>query len=789
MSLAALAFEVILTRVFSIGQWNHLSFMVISLALFGFGASGTFLSIVEVRPKNWLQKFQSPRGMIILICLYAAATILSFLVTNHLPLDYFRLAIAPDQLLYLLMAYILLALPFFFAGMIMTIAYITIAPKTGLVYFASMTGSALGAAFPIPLLPWLGEGRLVMVTALLALVPALFCSCHALLQTRGLKEARTRRPVFGAAFSLGLMLLALLLMAPPVTPIIHVTASPYKALSQILQFPETRIAETSTGIRARIDRVTTPYIRFAPGLSLKFNTSLPGQNAVFKDGENQWVLYDLKSDRFNSRFAPYLLSYGPYYLTQNPKRVLLLVAGGGSSIACALASGADQVTIVQKSPKIVEILGRHYPFHLVCQPPRVFLARDEATYDIIQVENWGPSLPGTAALNQEHLLTTEAFIEFWHHLKPQGVMAISRKLLLPPSDSLRLWSTAYEALMRTGIEQPEDHLAMLRNFDTFTLLVSKASINRQRLSRFAENRNFDLIYLAGMAPESANRFHIFDEPYHYQAVNQLVKMYRTGRQNHFFRQYLLDVAPQSDLRPFPARFLKWSRLAKLYHSMGSRLYALFMSAEIVVSVVFCEALLVALLLLLIPLFISTRGARKPKPSQIIYFFGIGAGFMFAEIYFIKRFILVVGNPVISFSLVIAGMLTCTGLGGIWVHHTPRQRLRTPLVLLTTVLILETVAFELIAGHILKASDAAQYLVMFLFLLPVGFLMGLPFPLGMRYLLDTPVQRAYAWSVNGCASVLSAIVAAQIAISLGIVQIAIAGASAYTAAYFAVSKGR
>ncbi len=114
VSLSTLAFEVLLTRVFSIGQWNHLSFMVISIALFGFGASGTFLSIVDIH-KNRRQMVPVSRiSLAVLLCLYTAAAIISFLSLNNMPLDYFRLPVEPVQSLYLLAAYLLLALPFFF---------------------------------------------------------------------------------------------------------------------------------------------------------------------------------------------------------------------------------------------------------------------------------------------------------------------------------------------------------------------------------------------------------------------------------------------------------------------------------------------------------------------------------------------------------------------------------------------------------------------------------------------------------------------------------------------------
>jgi hypothetical protein len=208
----------------------------------------------------------------------------------------------------------------------------------------------------------------------------------------------------------------------------------------------------------------------------------------------------------------------------------------------------------------------------------------------------------------------------------------------------------------------------------------------------------------------------------------------------------------------------------------------------VVSVVFSEALLISFILLIIPLLVGTRGTQKPKLSQVVYFFAVGAGFMFVEIYFIKRLIILVGEPVISFTLVIAGVLFFTGLGGIWVHKKGRRGLRLPLALLILVVVLETAAFEMLVAYVLQTSTALRYVFAILFLLPAGFLMGLPFPLGMRYLLNSPVQRAYAWSVNGCASVLTAIIAAQLAISWGIPQVAGAGVLAYVLAW-AVIRNR
>jgi hypothetical protein len=358
---------------------------------------------------------------------------------------------------------------------------------------------------------------------------------------------------------------------------------------------------------------------------------------------------------------------------------------------------------------------------------------------------------------------------------------------LPPSDSLRLWSTAYEALKKSAVERPEKHLALLRNFDTFTLLVSKSPVNIRRVIEFCEQNNFDPVFLEGMQQDMANRFHVFDEPYHFQKINQLASAYQSDRQEGFFRMYLLDVAPQSDKRPFPGKFLKWPKAKSLYKSLGSRFYVLLMSGEIVISVVFFEAFVVTICLLIIPLILITRRLQKPNVSQVVYFLGVGAGFMFVELYFIKSFILLVGNPVISFTMVVSVILIFTSLGGLWVQNNSGQDIRSVMAALITMLILTVVGFELLAAQILKFSAALRCFIAILFLLPVGFLMGLPFPLGMRYLLNSPVQRAYAWSVNGCASVLSSVIAAQVAVSFGIPLIAAGAVLTYFLAFVVIAK--
>jgi len=784
VSFATLAFEVLLTRVFAIGQWNHLSFMVISIALFGFGASGTFLSLVEASKSRRWQHPASQTSLCVLLCLFSAAVILSFLSLNRMPLDYFRLPVEPLQSLYLLAAYSFLSLPFFISGLIISIGYTTAPERAGLVYFASMTGSALGAIAPVLVLPFLTEGKLIIISSAAALIPAILSTLKSLTKNENLPGHPFLHSMV-LICSAGIIIFGIISLISTVE-IIRVTPSPYKALGQILQFPETKIIETRTSVRGRIDRVKTPYVRFAPGLSLKYTRTLPGQHIIYRDGDSSLVLYDLK-EKNDTDFTTFMLSYSGYFLTQHPERVLLIEQGGGSAVPTALASGAGQISIVEQNPFVAEMLRRQYKLPVINRNPRAFLSQSTHRYDIIHVENWGASIPGAAALNQEYVFTIEAFVDYWKHLTATGTIIVSRKLLLPPSDSLRLWGTAYEALKRMAVNRPRDHLALLRNFDTFTLLISKKPVNDQSLIEFARHNNFDLVFLEGISRDMANKFHVFEKPYHFQKINQLAAAYESGRHNDFFSEYLLDVKPQSDRRPFPGRYLKWRKVQSLYKSMGSRFYALLMSGEIVVSLVFVEALFLAVSLLFIPLVLITRKKSKPTLSQISYFLGIGAGFMFIELYLIKGLILLVGDPFISFTLVVSAILIFSSLGGLWVHTKSVRNIRPALLTLIGVLILTAICLELLSVYLLRIPPVLRYFTALLLMLPAGFLMGMPFPLGMRYLLNSPVQRAYAWSVNGCASVLSAIVAAQAAISFGIPMIAAGAVAAYLLALGAVKK--
>jgi len=423
---------------------------------------------------------------------------------------------------------------------------------------------------------------------------------------------------------------------------------------------------------------------------------------------------------------------------------------------------------------------------VVSETPRALLARTGEAFDLIHIENWGSSLPGADALNQDHVLTVDGLQECLRRLTPQGALVVSRKLLLPPSISLRLWATMREALVRFGQVEPERCMAMLRNWDTFTLVAMPRPLDDpQRVLEFARRLNFDIVYLSGAAESDANRFNVFDEPYHFREIRELEKAVRDGTAEGFLSEYLLDVKLRTDLQPFPGRFLKWDRIGDLYRSLGRRLQAIFLAGEVVVAVVFVQALVVAGVLLIVPAAAISKKSRMPPPSSIVFFLGVGGGFLFAEMLFIYAGTFFIGDPVISLSVVLTTLLVSSGAGGLLAQRRGLLWIRPALLVAAVALVCVGVLLWIFAGRLLALPEFWRYAVLAGSVMVPGFAMGMPFPIGLRFLLHLPEHRAFAWAANGCASILASIAAAQFSVSALLHAILVAALICYALAFWGI----
>ena len=527
----------------------------------------------------------------------------------------------------------------------------------------------------------------------------------------------------------------------------------------------------------------SPYLRFAPGLSLKYQQQFPERELLIKDADALTVLYDL-SDPEALEFVRYTHAYAAYVLLAEPQKaeVLIVQQGGGLALPAAVSSSVKKIFLLVDHPGISEAAVRKYGSNRLVvgsSPARSYLAGSRARYHLIQVEHWGPSLAGTASLSQEHLLTVEAIEDYLEHLHEGGLLSLSRKIHLPPADSLRLFAAVFKALQQRGAARPEDHIIVIRNWESYTLLVSSDPFEEASLTKmkvFCRQMNFDLVFFSGLTADLANRFNIFDQAFFYQAVNDLNLALQSGREKVFFRRQLVDVRPATDDRPFQNRFTKWLRLPELYRSKGSRFYLLLLSGEVVVAAVFLVALLVAGLLLIFPL--RLLKTRLPA-SSVLYFLLTGAGFMLAEMGFIQAYNLLFGEPVVAFTLILGSMLIFSGIGGAISAHWNTKKLTISLLVLLAVLGSILFFLKPLLELLLSLPNPWQIVLAVLLVAPPACLLGVPFPVGIRLLLRQAETRAYGWALNGMASVLFSILALAAAMAWGISRVLLAALICYS----------
>lgn len=780
LSFSSLMAEVILARVFAITQWHHLTFMVISISLFGFAASGTFLCLVESRKNNITRWFAGNGPVMGLGMAFSLSLVFCFAYLGWIPLDYFRLPVSPVQGVYLFTVFFVFSLPFFIAGLTISVGFAALPEKTGWIYFLTMTGSAAGALFPGMGLSFFSEEKLILLAAGLPLIALVL----AYKKPANNDNTRSDRVLRHLMMSLTVLFMALFFM-PQAKNLLKATPSSYKGLSQALVMPDTRTVLTKTGIRGRLDLVKSPHLRFAPGLSLTYPDAVDTAGFVFRDGDSMYGLYSIDKNR-KGLFPEFMLSWAGYLSAPERKNILVIPRNGGTAIAGAIAAGSRNIVVLEQNPDMAAILRPHYGFTVVQESPRAYLASSDRLFDIIHIEAWGSSIPGAGALNQDPLLTVQGLFQCMDHLTSEGVLMVSRKLLLPPANTIRMWATARQALLKKGIKDPNNHLAILRNWDTFILVATLNPFRKTApLEGFANKMNFDRVYMPGMKKKMANQFNMFDRPFHFEAIAALENAFKKNGEDDFFAGYTLDVSPLSDNRPFPDRLVKVSRIKALYQSTGQRLYALLLSGEIVVWVVFLEALAISLALAAIAFAFVVKKEKNRPVAMGLFFLFTGAGFMFTELFYIKKIFILFEDPVISLVLVLSGLLVFSGLGGVLSLYLNKNQLSIMVILVVAVLAGALAGMDTMVEQVLEFSKPGRVTAAFFLMLPPGVLLGFPFAMGMRYLPETPAQRAFAWSLNGSASVLSSIAAAQIALSFGISALLMAAMAAYALSFISL----
>ncbi len=775
ISCASLLFELSLSRYFSISLWHHFAFMVVSIALLGLGASGTFLMFFP----SLAHEGKSP-PLVETAFLFACSILISYLLVNRIPLDPTQFLWNPSRLLIFLLYYMILSWPFFFSGLTISMALTVWGRQASKIYFSDLAGAGLGALIPLMLYGWKGHSGVVMITSLLGVVSA-FCFF--------LAGKNTMRSYITASMNLLLgILLVLWTLSTPAW--MTMAISPVKDLTTALRPAGSRILETRWNGYSRLDIISSTAVRSAPGLSLMHQDPLPPQLGMSIDAGNLQSITGYSGDPAELDFTDSLPSALPYHLS-SPRNVLVLNIAGGLPLLLAHAHGASTIQVTEPNVLISDTFMQRWADHcgwrhlkegtvFISQSGRNYLRSSDQYFDLIDL--WLPSPLGATAtglyhLSEDYLLTEEAIGEYLEHLSSQGFLSITTYLLVPPRAGMRSLSLVLTALESLGTANPSKQVLITRSWGTLTILVKGSSISGkeiEQLKGFCSGRKFDLVYYPGMKSEEANRFNRFPEPIFFQMANGLMD---PGERNAVFQESLFDLRPVTDDRPFFYHFLRASKIRDILRSTGGH-WQILVEGGYLVPIIFFQAFLLGLVLVLLPGFLlrgRMAGKRESSSKTLLpYFFFIAVGFMFIEISLIQKFILLFHHPAYAITAVISLLLLFSGIGSFISRRTassPLKRIKLWIAVSCGAVLLIAFIFPFILPPLFRLLGSiplwARLISTVCILAPLGCFMGIPFPLGITLLARTESGIIpWAWSINGCTSVLGAVGATMLALAGG-----------------------
>ena len=782
VSAATLLFEIALTRIFAVTQGYHFAFLAISLALLGFGASGTALAIVPALASRDIRPLMAGAGL-----LFAVTSTGGLYLTNVLPFDAYTLLWEPSQLAYLALYYLALAVPFFFAGSIVGASLAKHPAKAGMLYGTNLVGAGIGCLLSVVFPLFVGAAGSVVVAGVIALVGA-----------AAMAGRELRRPAWlvPCILAVGVVAVAVVL------GVTDLKLSPYKAVSQALRHEGASKAWSRWNAFSLVEVIESDSIHAAPGLSFVYQGELPPQTALAVDGDNLSPMSAVPPE--GADFTEYLPTSLVYRLADHPT-ALVIEPGGGLDVLTALHNGAESVTAVISNPLVVKAVGERFGHHtagilgtpgvtVVDEGARSYLHRTDERFDVIQVslaDSFRPVLAGAYGVSENYLYTVEAFESYYSRLAPDGFLSVTRWAQTPPSEGVRVVAVAVEALEGLGVE-PAEHMAVIRSLQTITLVMKRSPLDDADIDavrRFAEGLQYDLVHLPGIEASDVNRFSVHPTPAYHDTVKAIL--------NHEAREalyagYSHDISPVSDDRPFYYHLFKWSQTAEILRSLGRTFQPFGGAGFLIVLGSLVVAVTAAGAFILLPLLfrrdVSNGGGSQAgaigRLWPFVYFAGLGLGFLWVEIPLLQMFILYLDQPAYAFATVLFGVLVWSGVGSL-----ASDKLRVPMAVAVSVVAALSVLYAYGLPSVFDATLglplAGRLALSVALLAPLGAAMGVPFPRAVRVLGEqAPALVPWAWAVNGSTSVVSAILATILALSFGFTWVILGGAAAYLLAAFA-----
>lgn len=756
VSAAALAFEVSLMRMLLVASWHHFAFLVISVALLGFGGAGVALF-------RWSARMLPHGGAWLFGLAWAAALAMPICAAwaQRIPVSSrFLPALLARQMAAWAGYWVVLMIPFLLAAAAIGLALLLARDRVPSLYAANLAGSGVGAILVNGLMAWFAPAALSAATGAFALAGAL-CA----------PGVRRRWKALAAGSAVVLVALG--------AGRNGIRTDPYKYRSMIAQLERqghVRLVASRHGPGGVFEVFESELFHDIPFLSGWI--APPSMQAVLHDGHWAAPVLDARTPAGAAAMGQ-VMSAAAYELAPPRPRVLLAGELGGAHVWLALLHGAACADVAHPYAGLHRLLTSApgvYGGTVWGQPgvryvpaePRHFLDHTRGRYDVIHLvgsEALAAGSGGMAGLGQDDLLTVEGITAALERLTPEGMLVITRGIQDPPRDNLKLMALAAASLRRMGVEEPGRHVVVVRDFLAVCTLIRTTpwtKADAARVEAMLDRRGWTGVWHPGIGPRHLNRPDRLpgppgsDDDWYHTAARRLFASEAEARA--FIREWLFDIRPPTDARPFFHDFSRLRAVHALREAFGdlwltrAELAMLFVAA----ALVGCGLLSVVLLLAPLPRRRPAGGWRTLGPTGG-YFACLGLGYLMIEITLLSKLTRLIGDPVRSASVVIAAFLLWSGLGS-WMAQRWRATAArlcwgaAGLAVIAAALLLGLGAVSRWAGG---WPTPARMLLAVLLVGPPAWLMGFPMPSGLRRLnRAAPGLIAWAWGVNGFASVLA-----------------------------------
>jgi hypothetical protein len=806
--------------------------MVISIALLGFGFSGTLLTFIQKRveknPERWLY---------VSAMLFMPAIALAHVAAQYVQFNPALITSDHRQLWLVAAYYCAYGVPFVVGAIFIGVSFIALREHIHRLYFWNMLGSGLGGLALLPAMFLLPPERLfIPICVACFLAAAAFCWY----EEKGRLELDSFR--LGLALLLGAAAMGVLAFRG------EIRVSPFKSISYARKFPDSKHVARTYGPMGVLDVFDSSFLHFAPGLSLRAALDLDempdhAYMGLYIDGGGPIGVIRKLTPR-EGRYAGYLPMAAAYRVLDKPK-VLLVQLGGGISVSVALEQGAGQVTVVESNPQAISLV-RDNPAirqfngdllrdrRVTVRPgeARAFAATTKERFNLVEVsliDSTGLSQPAGYAIDENYVYTVEGLRDYLHCLDEDGILSLTVwNKLDPPRNVPKLLGAVIEAARREGSGDPKDRVFVFHRFlSTATILVKKSPFDAaqvEELRAFCKRMAFDVPYFPGMPADDAQFDEVLtafwdsyrqpaaqtaeEEPQaapagtgqpqrspldmgrYYQGCAQWLL---TGRSRELFSRYVFDVRPATDNRPYFTAYLKprtlpffLTRLKDVSDEWG---YILLWGTLL-------QSVLFGLLIIALPLAFRRRElfrGRRGTGGVIAYYSCLGLGYMLVEIVLIQKFVLFLAAPIYAVSIVITSMLILSGVGSRYSARFAANRargVRAAVAVIVPMMAFYAVLLDPILRVLLPLPLIVKFLAAIVIMAPAAFFMGFPFPSGLTALSQSrPQLLPWAWGMNGALSVTGAVLTKLLSISFGfpVVLLVAAGIYGLAAAVFPANE--